>query len=116
MDSQLAAALAGLAIAAISALGVVVKVVTAGLEKKLDQNTAITAKVEKQTNGELAKARDQAQRLTWERDALRDMVRYVNSTPEGRKILLEYADRRRVRVADAELDALIPSMPPQANP
>lgn len=77
------------------------------LETKVDENTTITAKVEKQTNGELARARDTLARITLERDAYRDMVRYVNSTPEGRTILLEYADRRKVRVADAELDALL---------
>lgn len=73
----------------------------------LHKNTKITEEVRKQTNGDLAKARDAAQRLQLERDAYRDMVRFVNSHPEGRKVLLEYAERRKVRTHDATLDALL---------
>jgi hypothetical protein len=114
LDPQITGSLIALALTVIGGLGTLVKVLidrvvaeNRRLAVKVDENTAITEKVERQTNGQLAQARNLAQRLQLERDAYRDMVRYVNSTPDGRKLLLDYADRRKVRVADAELDALL---------
>ena len=82
------------------------------IDEKVDENTDLTKDVRKQTNGELAKWRDQAARLLWERDAYRDMVRFVNRNPNGRAILTEYAERRQVRHSDADLDALLAAVPP----
>jgi sensor domain CHASE-containing protein len=122
LDPQITAALISLALVVIGGIGTIVKVIVdrlaadnARIAKKVDENTKITEKVEKQTNGELAKTRDLATRLQLERDAYRDMVRYVNSRPDGRAILLEYADRRKVRVADAELEALLVAASPEAR-
>jgi sensor domain CHASE-containing protein len=124
LDPQITAALVSLALIVIGGIGTLVKVlidrITAEnqrIAKKVDENTAITQKVEAQTNGELARTRNLAQRLQLERDAYRDMVRFVNARPDGRAILTEYADRRRVRVRDAELDALLSAAaPPQEAP
>jgi sensor domain CHASE-containing protein len=120
---QLTAQLLSLATVVLGALGILVrhianKIVAENkvLQKKLEENTEITRKVEGQTNGELAKTRNLAQRLQLERDAYRDMVRFVNATPDGRKLLLEYADRRKVRVADAELEALLVASDPKPQP
>jgi sensor domain CHASE-containing protein len=120
---QLTAQLVSLAAVIIGALGTVVKLIVDRmvaenrvLQKKLEENTQLTRKVEGQTNGELARTRNLATRLQLERDAYRDMVRFVNATPDGRKLLLEYADRRKVRVADAELEALLVASDPNPQP
>jgi sensor domain CHASE-containing protein len=122
LDPQITAGLVSLALVVIGGIGTLVKVLidriaaeNQRIARKVDENTAITQKVEKQTNGELARARNLAQRLQLERDAYRDMVRFVNARPDGRAILTEYADRRRVRVRDAELDALLSAATPSTE-
>ena len=75
--------------------------------KAVAENTAITKDIHKATNGRLAAAIDRVQVLTIERDNYRDMVNYVMSTPEGKRILIEFAERRRTRVQDPALAELL---------
>ena len=71
------------------------------------ENTAITKDIHRATNGRLAAAIDRVQVLTFERDNYRDMVEYALSTPDGKRILAEFAERRRVRVQDPALAELL---------
>ena len=71
------------------------------------ENTAITKDIHRATNGRLAAAIDRVQVLTIERDNYRDMVNYALSTPDGKRVLTEFAERRRVRVQDPGLAALL---------
>ena len=73
----------------------------------LAENTAITRDIHKATNGRLAAAIDRVQVLTIERDNYRDMVAYALSTPDGKRILAEFAERRRIRAQDPALAALL---------
>jgi len=114
MTPELYAALVSLGLAAIGALGLFVRYIGIRIQAKIDaanhamaENTAITKDIHRATNGRLAAAIDRVQVLTIERDNYRDMVNYAMSLPEGKRILTEFAERRRVRVQDPALSALL---------
>lgn len=113
MNEQIIAALGTLALATLYALIAWVRATQARIEKELERNTTLTKQAEEaatqvaeHTGETIAKLRDRVQTLTGLVDIYRDMVRYVQSTPEGREILDRYRDRRRSIVHDADLDAL----------
>ena len=128
MTPELYGALASLGLGAIGVLGLFVRYVGLKLQAGIvaakaaadeaqiaanastvavAENTAITRDIHKATNGRLAAAIDRVQVLTIERDNYRDMVNYVLSTPDGKRVLTEFAERRRVRVQDPALTSLL---------
>jgi len=106
MPPELIAALTTLGLAVVGALTAWVRVVQTRIESELQRNTRLTSRAVANTDAEIAKLRDRAQELAAMLHTYRDIVRYVNSLPEGRELLSRYQDRRRVVVHDDMLTDL----------
>ena len=131
MTPELAAALTTVGVAALGAIGVLIRYIVVRLEAKIRENTVLTAQAKEaaenghavresliaerdQARAYLARSRDEAQRLLLERDAYLDMIRFANARADGRAILLDYAERRQQRTHDAALNALLTASVPAA--
>ena len=127
MTPELYGALALLGTSVIGVLGLLVRYIGIKLQASIKaatkaadaateavaENTTLTKDIHRATNGRLASAINRVQVLTIERDTYHDMVAYVLSTPDGKRILAEFAERRRIRVADPDLVALLAMQLPE---
>ncbi len=90
-------------------VGALVTVVLAFLEylrRRLAENTRKTEQIQAQTNGERAKLVDEVQKLRLLATSYRDIVRFVQSSPEGQALLARWDERRRVSIRDGAIDEL----------
>jgi predicted Holliday junction resolvase-like endonuclease len=76
------------------------------LRRDLAANTEKTEQIQKQTNGERTKLINENQKLRLVAESYRDIVRFVQSTPEGRTILERWDERRRVSIRDTAIEEL----------
>lgn len=83
------------------------------IKTELHHNTDLTERVAHDVNGErrrlqdeLADARNDATKLRMLLDAYRNIVNYVRSHPDGKTILDQFAERRRVAMHDEYLAQL----------
>jgi hypothetical protein len=114
MTPELYAALVSLGLAALTALGYFVRYIGLQIQTKIDANTKITKQVEAQTNGELQKARNEAQkfRFAYDRAARvgkeqRWLISELQRTEEGRELIDRIMQRRRTVVYDSDYDDLM---------
>ena len=114
MTPELYAALVSLGLAAITALGYFVRYIGLQIQTKIDANTRITKQVEAQTNGELQKARNLAQkyRFAYDRAARvgkeqRWLIGELQRTEEGREMIDRIMQRRRAIIHDSDYDELV---------
>jgi uncharacterized protein (DUF1778 family) len=120
MTPELYAALVAVGIASLSALGVFIRYVTQELLRRLDENTSLTRMVERQTNGELAKARSQAhqalaayQRIKAEQRDQKWLIAQLQRTGEGRAMIDRLMQARRTAAYESE--ELIAKLLEEAN-
>ena len=76
------------------------------LRRDLKANTQKTEQIQAQTNGERAKLVDEVQKLRLLATSYRDIVRFVQSSPEGQALLARWDERRRVSIRDGAIDEL----------
>jgi hypothetical protein len=114
MTPELYAALTTLGLAAITVLGYFVRYIGLQIQTKIDANTRITEQVEAQTNGELQKARNEAQkyRSAYDRAAKfgreqRWLIEELQRSPEGRALIDRIMQRRRAIIHDGDYDDLM---------
>lgn len=133
-EAQIWVAVGSLAITAIGVIGTLVffirkwisakfGLMIAQLEaqkKELERNSAITAQVESQTNGQLAAARDEATKFRATAERLYALFQELNRTEivvpvqdgstitvTGKQLLDQAANRHRTVIHDAEFDGLL---------
>jgi hypothetical protein len=120
LTPEIQATLTSLLIAVLGALGLYVRYATEQFKRKLDEqkaelvkNTEITQQVESQTNGQLAKARDEAQkfRLISERQARvlaeqRWLISQLQKREDGRALIDAVMQARRAVVHDGDYESL----------
>ena len=114
MTPELYAALASLGLAALTALGYFVRYIGLQIQMKVEENTRITEQVERQTNGELAKARNQAQKAMAAFYRVRKLqqeqqwlIEQLQRSEEGRKLIDRVMQARRSVVYDGDYDDLM---------
>ena len=76
----------------------------------LQENTATTAIIEKQTNGALEAARNEATKYRSGFERLSWILREVNANEQGREIIDGVMQRHRVVIHDESYDALMRSL------
>lgn len=127
LDDQIAAALIILAVTVIGGFASLIKVWFDQLARKLQENTHMTEQARDAasgaqiaSNGQLSAAREEAAQLRErlqvaeiKRDVLLDIVRYIQSRPEAIPLLADYRERRRVRVHDDGVEALLLDVSPR---